>query len=170
MSTVREAQDLAYRARALAQAHPLTAAARRYLDAVVAEQQVSQPMAEIGTWAGFALLNGYCVRRVEEAEAGVDAPAPASSPSVEELRPLVDAAASDLRAGTADRFLLGEDARTIDALERIVASEVERRLDHLRDEVDSEAWGELADYLAWWVVTGYALRVAESHTPPDPSS
>ena len=38
------AEDLAYRARALAQAHPLTALARRYVDRSVADQRTSQPV------------------------------------------------------------------------------------------------------------------------------
>ncbi|MBA2280419.1 MAG: hypothetical protein M3527_01360 [Actinomycetota bacterium] len=168
-------QDLAYRARALAQAHPLTATARRYMDAFVVEETESQPMPEIAVWASIAFLNGYCVRRVEEADAGVEEAAvpafPASASTdraaqhLEQLRPLVARAAADLRAGTADRFLLGPADRTIDALERIVASEVDRRLDHLRDEIDDEAWPETADYLAWWVVTGYAMRAVEVAVP-----
>ena len=66
------AEDLAYRARALAQAHPLTSLARQYVDRSVAEQRTSQPIPEIGIWAGAATIGGYCLRRVEEAEVGQD--------------------------------------------------------------------------------------------------
>ena len=66
------AEALAYRARALAQAHPLTKLARRYLDWAVAGQRTSQPLPEIGIWAGASLLEGYCVRRVEEEDLGLE--------------------------------------------------------------------------------------------------
>ncbi|HEX8769597.1 MAG TPA: hypothetical protein VF711_02375, partial [Acidimicrobiales bacterium] len=65
------AEELAYKSRALAQAHPLTPLAKTYLDKAVAEQRTSQPVPEIGIWAGGALINGYCLRRVEEEDMGV---------------------------------------------------------------------------------------------------
>ncbi len=154
-------QDLAYRARALAQAHPLSPVAKRYIDAAMAEERASQAMPEISTWASVALLHGYCVRRVEEADARVEVGADDADISLEVLEAETAAAAADLRAGEAQRFLLDEEERTIEALDRIVASEIDKRLDNLRDDVDEDAWTELEEYLTWWVVKGYALRVAE---------
>jgi len=160
------AEDLAYRARALAQAHPLSALARRYVDRAVADQRTSQPVPEIGIWAGAAAINGYCLRRVEETEAGIDlAPADEDQqPDLDALEGATTQVAADLRTEGAGGHLLGDEDRTIEALDRIIASEVSRRLDHWKDDVDQAAWGELEEYLTWWVVKGYALRVAERVT------
>lgn len=177
------AEELAYRSRALAQAHPLTVLAKRYVDRAVAEQRTSQPLPEIGIWAGAGLIGGYCLRRVEESDAGLDPVPPGrvskDRPSdersgderpgepdqAEELADLDRAAvdiAADLRSDSAGRWLLGEDARTVEALDRLIASEVSRRLDHWRETIDDSVWAELEEYLTWWVVKGYALRVAET--------
>ncbi len=158
------ADELSYRARALAQAHPLTPLAKRYIDQAVEEQRSAQPMAEIGLWAGAALLSGYCLRRVEETEAGLDlAPDEESQPELDELDQASTRIAADLRSDDAAKHLLSDD-RVIDALDRIIASEVSRRLDNWKDEVDQAAWGELEEYLTYYVVKGYALRVAETAT------
>lgn len=162
------AEAVAFRARALAQAHPLSTSARRYVEAAIADQGLSQPMPEIGMWAGQALLNGYCVRRVEEAEAGMAAADPSADSQsgsvlpVEDLSEAVDHIAGELRAGSARRFLLNDEDQTVETLDRIVASEVDRRLHAMSDSVDDHAWDELSDYLAFWVTKGYALRVAET--------
>lgn len=158
------AEQLAFRARALAQSHPLSALAKRYVDAKVAEQRLSQPLPEIGIWAGMALTHGYCVRRVEEIDAGIETEH--DVPSELELGPLdeeSDRIAAALRTGGACPFLV-EEADVVAALDRIVFSEVERRLDHWRDDIDEHAWTELEEYIAFWVVKGYALRAAERST------
>lgn len=160
-----EAEELSYRARALAQAHPLTPLAKRFVDQAIEEQRASQPMAEIGTWAGAALLSGYCLRRVEETEAGLElAPDEESEPELERLDEASARIAADLRTDEGSKHLLSDDDRVIDALDRIIASEVGRRLDNWKDDVDQTAWGELEEYLTWYVVKGYALRVAETAT------
>jgi hypothetical protein len=60
--------------------------------------------------------------------------------------------------------MLGDDESIIAALDRIIGSEVDRRLDHWRESIDDKAWEELEEYITWWVVKGYALRVAETTT------
>jgi hypothetical protein len=160
-----EAEELSYRARALAQAHPLTPLAKQFIDRAVEEQRSSQPMAEIGMWAGAALLNGYCLRRVEETEAGLDlAPADDAQPELDELDEASGRIAADLRTEDAAKHVLGNDDRVVEALDRIIASEVSRRIDNWKDDLDQAAWGELEEYLTWYVVKGYALRVAETAT------
>jgi len=157
------AEDLAYRARALAQAHPLTTLARQYLDRSVAQQRTSQPIPEIGIWAGAAAIGGYCLRRVEETEAGLDLTVTDEAPpELGALEETTTHIAAELRSEGGGGHLLGEEERTIEALDRIIASEVSRRLDHWKDDVDQAAWDELEEYLTWWVVKGYALRVAET--------
>ena len=158
-------RGLAFRARALAQSHPLTPLAKRYIDWAVADQRMSQPIAEIGIWAGYALTNGYCLRRVEEDAAGlVLTPAEGDEPDLDRLEEEAGRIAADLRTEAGGRHILGDDGETIDALDHIIASEVERRLDHWRDSVDEAAWAELEEYITWWAVKGYALRVAEMAT------
>ena len=158
------AKDLAYRARALGQAHPMTPLAKRFTDEAIAEQRRSQPMAEIGIWAGAAMLGGYCVRRVEETEAGVARASTVEDRDVADLDSEVSRIADDLREGGPVPFLLADPDLVVETLDHIVASEVHRRLDNLKENVDEAAWGELEEYLAWWVVRGYALRVAETTT------
>ena len=158
-----EPQDVAYRARALAQAHPLTPLAKEYLDRAVAQQRTSQPVPEIGVWAGAALLAGYCVRRVEEEDAGLTlAPEPDAAPGLDELEELASQVAAEVRTDEAGKHLLGDADQTVETLDRIVASEVSRRVDHWRDQLDPTATAELEEYITWWVVKGYALRIAES--------
>ena len=160
-----EAEELSYRARALAQAHPLTPLAKRSIDRAVEEQRSAQPMAEIGIWAGAALLTGYCLRRVEETEAGLDlAPVEDAQPELEQLDEESTRIAADMRSDEASKHVLSDDDRVIDALDLIIASEVARRLDNWKDDLDQAAWGELEEYLTWYVVKGYALRVAETAT------
>jgi hypothetical protein len=161
------AAGLAYRARALAQAHPLTALARRYLDSVVARERTSQPVPEIGIWAGAALLNGYCLRRVEEEESGVHLEAanePDALPDLERLDRVAVDVAADLRTEGGGGHILADEDLVVEALDDLVFSDVQRRLDHWRESIDDKAWDELTEYLTWWVVKGYALRVAETLT------
>lgn len=157
------AEEIAYRARALAQAHPLSALAKRFVDRVVGEQRLSQPSPEVGIWAGAAILNGYCLRRVEESAAGMDPQLDeAYQPEIEELDEAARVIAIDLRGDDAAQHLLGEVDRTVEGLDRIIASEVSKRLDHWSEDLDAEARAELEEYLTWWVIKGYAVRVAET--------
>jgi len=160
------AEELSYRARALAQAHPLTALAKRYLDRAVAQQRLCQPIPEIGIWAGASLVNGYCLRCVEENDADVLLAAASDDsafPDLDELDELATQVAAELRSDTGGRHLLGDD-NVFDALDRIINSEVNNRLGHWRDTIDDNAWAEMEEYITWWVVKGYALRVAETMT------
>ena len=159
------AEDMAYRARALAQAHPLTALARQYVDRAVADQRTSQPIPEIGIWAGAAAIGGYCLRRVEESEVGLDLTEPEEGlPDLDTLEEATARIAAELRVEGAGGHMLADEERNIEGLDRIIASEVSRRLDHWKDDVDQAAWDELEEYLTWWVVKGYALRTAERAT------
>lgn len=156
------AHDLARQARTLAQSHPFSPVAGQFVNETVAEQAKSQPNAEVSTWAGACLTNGYCLRRVEENHAGLvlqvqpDIAVDAASLGAEAGR-----LAASLRAsGEEIEFLIPED-EVIGALDHIIASEVSRRLDNLRNSIDNEAAGEIEEFLTWWTVEGYALRVAE---------
>ncbi len=157
-------EELSYNARALAQAHPLTHLARRYVDKAVGEQRTSQPVPEIGIWAGAALTVGYSLRRVEENEAGLTLEATDTVPELEKLDEEATRIAAELRTDDSGGHMLGDEESVIAALDRIIGSEVDRRLDHWRESIDDKAWEELEEYITWWVVKGYALRVAETAT------
>jgi len=150
-----DAVTLAFRARALAQAHSLSGAAQRIANRAVAEESTSQPRPELGVWAGTALAQGYCLRRVQE---GSDLEAAPLERDDDALDNAANACAAELRSGSGDEL-------TIAALDLIVGSQVENRLQPWRDELDDDTWAELERYLTWWVVKGYGLRVAETSTP-----
>ncbi len=155
-------QDMAYQARALAQSHPLTPLAKRLVDRDVEAQRAVQAIAEAGMWASTAMITGYCLRRVEETEAGI---VPEfheeKAPDLDALDEAAARIAADLRGGELHQSLLGDGDRTVAALDRIIASEVDKRLHHYSESIDDSTWAEVGEYLAWWVVKGYALRTAE---------
>lgn len=165
-------EELAFKARALAQAHPLSEHARRFVNMVTGEQRTSQPLPEIGIWAGAAVIEGYCLRRVEEAEAVVEVDGRALVEAIwlgteedgrreEILEQATNQVAERLRTGAADSVFYAGSLRTEGALDRLIFSQVQRRLEHWRDTIDDAAWKELEEYITWWTVKGYALRCAE---------
>jgi hypothetical protein len=58
-------------------------------------------------------------------------------------------------------YLRYPEEKVIEALDRIIAGEIDRRLSHWEDTIDPQTWEELENYIAWWVIKGYAMRVAE---------
>lgn len=155
-------EDLSRQARTLAQAHPLSPLAGQFVNQSVAEQSAAQPVPEIGTWAGACLTNGYCLRRVEENQAGLVLQVQAGSElDVDSLGAEASRIAAELRVpGSSEHFLIDADD-VVGALDRIISSEVSRRLDNLRNSIDQDAATEIEEFLTWWTVQGYALRVAE---------
>ena len=157
-------EELAYNARALAQAHPFTPLALRYVNKIIGEQRTSQPIPEIGIWAGAALTAGYCLRRVEENDTGLNLEPEDDVPDLEKLDEEATRIAADLRTDDSGGHMLVDDTSIVEALDRIIGSEVDRRLDHWKESIDKKAWAELEEYITWWVVKGYAVRVAETTT------
>lgn len=157
-----DAEDLARQARTLAQAHPLTALASEFVNRAVAEQTASQPSPEVGAWAGACLTNGYCLRRVEENEAGLVLQVQKDADvGIDQLGEDATRIAGELRnPGSTGPFLIDED-RVVPALDRVIASEVSRRIDNIRNALDREALAEIEEFLTWWTVQGYGLRAAE---------
>lgn len=151
-----------FRARALAQAHPLSPGASRYLNETVARERLSQPQAEIGIWAGYALTAGYCLRRVEEVEALGEVRTPVNDELLEQRAADI---AARIRTSVTEGIHLLPEADIVADLDDLIAGEIERRLDHWRDTVSPETWRELEEYIAWWTIKGYALRIAETAGP-----
>lgn len=153
--------DLTFKARALAQAHPLTVTATVYRDQMVAEERRTQPMAEFADWAGTALLVGYCIRRVEEADCDkmpdTDGLTQALVPLAHETVRLSD----ELRNGRAAGARLLEPALVEALLDRVISTEIDKRVEHWKGQISSADWATFEAYIAWWVVHGYSLRAAE---------
>ena len=154
-----DAAERAYKARALAQAHPLTPLATKFRQRAVAQEELDQPMAELARWAGEALLKGYCLRKVEEQAAGFSVSEGADLDVVEARTAEI---AADLRGGDPGPHLLGDAALTFEALDRIITSELSSRHDNYREAVDASGWQQFEEYIAWWAVRGYAFRAAEA--------
>lgn len=159
-----------FRARALGQSHPFTPRAYRYHNARVAHERTTQPADALGIWAGNAMTVGYCLRCVEEQDVGriIDvAPEP--------LPDDFDAAATHitglLRTDGAEPYLLYPEEHVVAALDKLIMGELERRLGGLDAAAEGragEASEDITEYLAWWVVKGYALRIAD-HLVPEPA-
>lgn len=159
--------DIVFRTRALAQAHPLSRPAQAYLKRMVSEQQEQQPAPEFGIWAGYALTVGYCLRRVEESDADGTLAAPPGLPV--DLDELSTEIGDRIRTDQAEGLLFYPEPLVVSALDRIIAGEVERRLSHGSDQIDRDTFEQLEAYLAWWTIKGYALRVAEQVHDPAPA-
>jgi hypothetical protein len=156
------AEDLSRQARTLAQAHPLTPLASSFVNRSVEEQKAAQPSPEVATWAGACLINGYCLRRVEEVEAGLVLEVQeGAGADVDRLGDDAARIAADMRRGDGPGPFLIDDEEVVTALDRIIESEVSRRLDNLRNALDSAAAAEIEEFLTFFTVQGYALRVAE---------
>jgi len=156
------AEELAFRARALAQSHPLTPLAHRFIQSMVSGQRTLQSHVDAADWAGVELVAGYCLRRVEENAEGLQYKATDATVTIDSLDQLTDEISNALRVGDPDPYLLGEPARTFVAMNHLISSEIDHRLFNLRDEMDAEDCWQFENYATAWIVKGYALRVAES--------
>lgn len=153
--------DLTFKARALAQAHPLTVTATVYRDQMVAEERRTQPMPEFADWAGTALLVGYCIRRVEEADRDK---MPDTDGLTEALVPLAHETvrlSDEVRNGRAAGTRLLEPALVEALLDRVISTEIDKRVEHWKGQISGSDWAAFEAYIAWWVVHGYSLRAAE---------
>lgn len=156
------------RARALGQTHPFTMRSYRYVNAVVDRERAHQAADEIGVWAGQALTAGYCLRCVEE---GGDGPPASASAAGASLPHSLDAAATHvthlLRTEGAEPYLLIPEDDLVEALDQLIGGEIERRLGEWgeADQGYEGARADLEQYLAWWTIKGYALRVVDQLLP-----
>lgn len=169
-----DVSDLCFTARALAQTHPMTEASHRYRQECLDSERRRQPVTELADWATTALLVGYCLRRSEEQRVDGGQPGAAVSTSGQIGAAVstggeidlerVTALSESLRVGDAGSVSLLAADVTIAALDQIIATELDKRREHLREQLDDASWSELEDYIAWWVIHGYALRASECLT------
>lgn len=153
--------ELCFAARALAQSHAMTESAHRYRQACLERERMRQPVSELADWAATALLVGYCLRRSEEARVPDIELCAAAAHGHEIDLDDVEALTESLRVGDPASVSLLPAEVTVKALDRIIATELDKRHEHLREQLDDASWIELEDYIAWWVIHGYALRASE---------
>lgn len=150
----------------MAETTPLSALAARFVDREVAEQLFAQPFAELGAWAGEAFVEGYCLRLLEEDQAGLVVGTVDLCGDLERLDASVATVADGLRVGDPVPYLLGDPDVTFHAVDRIIAAVIKKRLEHHRGFAVDRPWADLEEYITWWVVQGYAVRVAETTSVP----
>lgn len=152
--------DLCFTARALAQTHPMSESALRYRQACFESERERQHVSELADWASTAMLVGYCLRRSEERAA--DAAAAVAEIDAAELAERAARMADTLRTGDAQSVTLLPVDAAVAAIDQIIGTEIHKRHEHLRDQLDDEAWAEFEGYVAWWVVHGYCVRAIET--------
>lgn len=157
-------QDLVFRTRALAQAHPLSSVGHRYMRWIVDRERGTQVHPDMGEWAGHALTTGYCLRKVEEVDVKGAHPVSAEITELETADDSATDVATTLRTTGLGDLALFPEAVLVDTLDRLILGEIDRRLDQWRDTTPPEVWRQLEDYLAWWVIKGYAFRVVETRS------
>ena len=155
-----DVSDLCFAARALAQTHPMTEASLRYRQQCFETERARQPVTELADWASTAMLVGYCLRRSEEQRVHEDR-LPAAAADGEIDLENVAALSETLRVGDPGSVSLLPAEVTVAALDLIIATELDKRNEHLREQLDEASWSELEDYIAWWAIHGYALRASE---------
>lgn len=155
--------DLCFTARALAQSHPMSEVAAKYRQECFEGERERQPISELADWASTGLLVGYCLRRAEEVELDSDrAPRPASGLAIDGAE--VGRIAEALRSGDAATVTLLPPADIVQSLDQLITTELDKRSEHLREQLSPADWAELEQYITWWVVHGYCVRASEIET------
>ena len=159
-------EDLAFRARALAQAHALSPRATAYRTWRLRRDEASHPVPELSSWAATAFLTGYCVRRVEESMCVDDRPATRDRPPGVDWelaweRAAAVAAASLVDPSTATPVTRLGRAVVVAALDAVIGREVDKRNEHVREHLSPLDWSQFEAFVAWWVLDGYAIGVVE---------
>jgi hypothetical protein len=154
-----EPDQMAYRARALAQSEVFSSLARNLVMEEMATEREAQP-GNFAIWASAAYTKGYCVRKVEEDDVGLafEVTPEEGMPERSEVEATTEKIALALRSEDSDidPYLISDPDRLFEVLDQIdtVGSQ----------NMSSRARSELEDYITYWVVRGYALRAAEQLT------
>lgn len=165
--TISVVEDLAFRARALAQAHALSAAASQYRGWRLERDEADHREVEISSWAATAFLTGYCVRRVEQSFCGVDGVGVATGLASE-----VQMLLWERQAGLVAKAMLsgagGDPSPTLldhglvaAALDHIIGREIDKRNEHVREQLSADDWSQFEGFITWWVMHGYAICTVE---------
>ncbi len=74
----------------------------------------------------------------------------------------------ELRNGRPAGSALHEQELVERLLDRVIATEVEKRVEHWKEHLSAADWAMFEDYVAWWVIHGYSLRAAEIERLDEP--
>ncbi|MGH9223558.1 MAG: hypothetical protein ACRD2W_07170 [Acidimicrobiales bacterium] len=163
---ILQADQMAYRSRALAQTEPFTELARRLLNQWMQAERDAQP-GNFAIWANAAFTKGYCIRKVEEDDSALafTTTPDGELPPTEQVVTATDEILTALRSDDGDiaSVLIADQDRLFDVLDQVIGSEVRNRTENA-GTISSRARVELEDYITYWVVRGYALRAAEQAT------
>ena len=156
-------QDLAFRARALAQAHALTEAGLRYRAWRIEHDRPQHPIPELSTWAATAFLTGYCIRCVEESWPPVSPQRPGPEEHADDNFEMWHRRASDFANAlpTDTRSTLLDHRVVVAAIDDVIAREIDKRTEHVKEQVPESEWSRFQDFVGWWVVHGYSIRAVE---------
>ncbi len=166
-STATVVEDLAFRARALAQAHALSANAAQYRRWRLERDEADHRVAEISAWAATAFLTGYCVRQVEQSFCGVDVAGLATGLASEQrmlewerqaglvAKAMLSGAGGDPSPTLLDHVLVAA------ALDDVIGREIDKRNEHVREQLSADDWSQFEGFIAWWVMHGYAICTVE---------
>ncbi len=157
--------DLTFKARALAQAHPLSSVAARYRNNKIEAERQTQPLPEFADWASTAFVVGYCIRRVEEADVGAMPAFDSVAADGVDLVALDESAAgvaSEVRLGKSAGIELLPAELVESLLNTVISTEIAKRAEHWKANIPDEDWQDFEGYIAWWVIHGYSLRAAET--------
>ncbi len=165
------AHDVAFRARALAQAHALSEAALQYRTWRVGRDAPDHPFPELSDWAATAFLTGYCVRRVEESFVVGETPRTVESPPTTAAATTTatteftvwdsEAAAMVNQLPNRSGFTLLPQPLVLAALDDVIRREIDKRAEHVKEQVQSGQWSQFEDFIGWWTLHGYAIRATE---------
>lgn len=156
--------DLTFKARALAQAHPLSRTAALYREDMINGERETQPLPEFADWAATAFLVGYCIRRVEEADVGQipEVLIERERSDFVSLGSTTGRFSEDVRNGRAAGTPMLEPQVVEALLNRVISTEVDKRADHWKSQITTQDWAQFEEYVAWWVIHGYSFRAAET--------
>ena len=59
-----------------------------------------------------------------------------------------------------DLTLVAHDV-VLAALDDVVSREIDKRAEHVKEQVLSTQWSEFGDFIGWWTLHGYAIRAVE---------
>ena len=119
------------------------------------------PIPELATWAATGFLTGYCVRRVEESWPTANLEHSSSGECN------TNDAWETSAASFANQFAANQNSTIIehsvvcDALDDVIAREIDKRAEHVREQVTPADWEQFESFIGWWVLHGYAIRAVE---------
>ncbi|MEL7156683.1 MAG: hypothetical protein AAFN30_08800 [Actinomycetota bacterium] len=133
---------------------------------MIAAERATQPLPEFADWAATAFLVGYCIRRVEEADAAaIPAGLEVDNVDLDALGRGAVELSEEVRQGRPAGVELLPTTVVEELLNTVINTEIDKRAEHWKANVSPEDWDQFERYAAWWVIHGYALRAAEALAP-----